>query len=468
MGVKIRMRRGKWWVFVDHHGKRKAKCVGTRAAAEEVKRALQARLALGDLSFVTEVASENFEMYSQRWLKEYADVELKESTSASYRQLLRLFVLPRFGSAKLSAIHRDDVKSWLAEMSAAGKFSRNTLRLALATLRVVLSHAVEDGLIDRNPAEKLGRFAKTEKVQAEAAAMTRTEASRFLDAVKDLSPGYYALFLVALRGGLRRGELVALKWGDIQFGASETDPHRFILVQRNYVHKRFTTPKSKKSRRVDMSKQVRKALLNLRDERLLEAYLEGKPEIADGFVFPSRAGTVLDPDNLVHYYFQPALAKAGLRKFRFHDLRHTFASLLIQDGASLAYVKEQMGHSSIQVTADVYGHLIPGANIAWVDRLDEETTQQPNATPAQPEPNTGSLGGELLEPEVIDCTEEKDGERGRNRTFNLLIKSQLLCQLSYAPEGFEWQNQLLVRRHRTVWTPRRGSPRTIHAMRVLT
>ena len=73
---------------------------------------------------------------------------------------------------------------------------------------------------------------------------------------------------------------------------------------------------------------------------------------------------MLDPDNLVHYYFLPALERAGLRKIRFHDLRHTFGSLLIQDGASLTYVKEQMGHSSIQVTVDVYGHMVHGADIA--------------------------------------------------------------------------------------------------------
>jgi integrase len=76
------------------------------------------------------------------------------------------------------------------------------------------------------------------------------------------------------------------------------------------------------------------------------------------------------------------LAKAGLRKIRFHDLRHTFGSLLIQDGASLAYVKEQMGHSSIQVTVDVYGHLIPGANIDWIDRLDS-TTETDDRAPGE-------------------------------------------------------------------------------------
>jgi integrase len=405
--------------------------VGTREAAEKVRRTLEAKLALGDLSFLTEPDGDTFEKYSARWLKEYADVKLKASTAASYAQLLRLFVMPRFGAKRLSEIRRDEIKTWLAEMSEAGKLSRNTLRLALSTLRVILNHAVEDELIIRNPAEKLGRFTKTEKAKAEAAAMTKDEAAKLLEAVKELAPDYYPLFLVALRCGLRRGELVALQWGDIQFGANENDSNRFIVVQRNYVHQNFTTPKSKKSRRVDMSKQLRRVLLEVRDAQLLKAYLKGKQDISEDFVFPSQAGTVLDPDNLVHYYFQPALTRPGPRKFRFHDLRHTFGSLLIQDGASLAYVKEQMGHSTIQVTADVYGHLIPGANISWVDRLDEQSSPQQNATPTQPaeqeEKDASIERGELVEGKG-DC-----GERGRNRTFNLLIKSQLLCQLSYAP-----------------------------------
>jgi CheY-like chemotaxis protein len=94
-------------------------------------------------------------------------------------------------------------------------------------------------------------------------------------------------------------------------------------------------------------------------------------------------------------------------RFRFHDLRHTYGSLLIQDGAPLAYVKEQMGHSSIQITVDAYGHLIPAADIAWVDRLDSKTTPQQNAPHAQ-------LG---TDDDSIEATQvvEGNGERGRNR-----------------------------------------------------
>ena len=125
------------------------------------------------------------------------------------------------------------------------------------------------------------------------------------------------------------------------------------------------------------------------------------------------------PDNLYHRYFQPVLSKAGLRKIRLHDLRHTFGSLLIQSGASIVYVKEQMGHSSIQVTVDIYGHLIPSANVSFVDRLDEavkqeeKTTLQQNATQAQLAKNRE----DMIPPEVADLI----GGGGRTRTYDLRI-----------------------------------------------
>jgi integrase len=197
--------------------------------------------------------------------------------------------------------------------------------------------------------------------------------------------------LLAVRAGLRRGELVAVRWGDIQFGGDETDCERFILVRHNYGRREHTTTKRKKSRRVDLSRELRRILIEIRDKRLLEAYLNGKTDISDELVFRSSSGSIVDPDNLYHRVFLPVLAKAGIRRIRLHDLRHTFGSQLLQNGASIVYVKEQMGHSSIQVTVDIYGHLIPGANVCFVDRLDElaaeqaKITPQQSATPAQPD-----------------------------------------------------------------------------------
>ena len=145
--------------------------------------------------------------------------------------------------------------------------------------------------------------------------------------------------------------------------------------------------------------------------------MTGKSSIADDLVFPSRTGTVIKPDNIVPRYMEPALAKAGLRRFRFHDLRHTFGSLLIQDGASLTYVKEQMGHSSIQITVDTYGHLVAGADIAWVDRLDAKTTPQQSATQAQPTVK-------VSERESVEVA-EKIWLPPRDSNPDMLIQSQL-------------------------------------------
>ena len=326
----------------------------SRELAEQVRRQLEAKLPSGTSAFWLNPQGLTFEQYSQSWLKQYAEVELKPSTVDSYAQLLRLYVLPRFGQLQLTAIKRGQVKHFLGEWSAKGELSRNTLRLMLCTLRVILNHAVEDGIIDHNPAEKLGRFAKTEKPKHQAEAMTRSEAEAFLTSAMEMCSDVYPLFLMALRGGSRKGELIAVRWGDIQFGASEDDPNRYILVQRNFVHGKFTTPKSKKSRRVDLSRELRRALLELRDTRLLEAMMAGKTGVADDLIFRSKAGTVLDPNNLVHYHFLPCLEHAGLRRFRFHDLRHTFGSLL-HPGRRLARLRE--GTDGAQLDSDHGGHL---------------------------------------------------------------------------------------------------------------
>ena len=142
----------------------------------------------------------------------------------------------------------------------------------------------------------------------------------FLDAVEEVCPDYYAIFLTAVWGGLRRGELVSLQFGDLNFGKDEDDPNRYIFVQHNYVRREHTTTRSKKPRRVDMSRELRRVLLELRDARLLAAYMKGESDITNELVFPSSDGGILDPDNLYHRLVIPVLTKAGIRKVRLHDL----------------------------------------------------------------------------------------------------------------------------------------------------
>jgi integrase len=223
------------------------------------------------------------------------------------------------------------------------ELSRNTIRGALCVIRGLFNYAIEEGLIESNPAARLGRFTRSAKTtEVKGVALTSKEVQQFLKAAQEICPEYHPLLLMAVRAGLRRGELVALRWGDIQLGGDNNDSERFILVQHNYVRREHTTTKSKKSRRVDLSRELRKVVVELRDKRLLQAYLKGKNDISDELVFRSPEKAILDPDNLYHRVFLPVLAKAGIRKIRLHDLRHTFGSLLLQNGASIVYVKEQM------------------------------------------------------------------------------------------------------------------------------
>jgi integrase len=445
MGVKIRKRRGKWYVVIDHHGRRKSKCIGiSKAVAEDVRRKVEARLALGDLAVLgNETVSMTFTAYAEKWFKEYAVLHLKESSADNQRSYIERYVKGEFGNKQVSDIQRDQIKAWLAKLAGQG-LARNTLRLALCSLRGILSHAVEDGIIDSNPAARLGRFAVSEKPVREGQSMSTAEAEAFLAATRDRDPEYYPLFLVALRCGLRQGELIALRWSDVQLGADRDDKNRFIFVQQNFSRGKFTTPKSKYSRRrVDISKQVQTTLAELKDQRLLGAMLQGKESISDDLVFPARSGNKkdesdelkpsgrrldpskpLDPANLVHYHFQPALEAAGLRRFRFHDLRHTYGSLLAQAGAPLVYIKEQMGHSSIRITADCYAHLQPAANVDYADKLDPQTTPHASATQTQTA-EIAQTEGDLNATEKADLTEVFGGP-GRIRTYNQQIMSLLL------------------------------------------
>jgi integrase len=281
-----------------------------------------------------------------------------------------------------------------------------SVRGIIRTLSTVLSQAVEDELLPANPALRMGRYLRRgDEPETPIEPLTRAEAVRLLAAAKTHYPRWYPLLLCALRTGMRQGELLGLRWADVDFAGG------FLAVRQNRVRGVTTTPKNHQVRKVDMSVQLALELQSLRRReraRCLKAGVE-----LPAMVFASSEGTYLDVGNVRRAFYR-VLRKADLREIRFHDLRHTFASLLIQQGESLAYVRDQLGHRSIQITADVYGHLVPGGNRAAVDRLDDETTH-PNASQAHP---SEDLEG-LEFPQVV-------GGPRKDRTCDTLIKSQVL------------------------------------------
>jgi len=377
MAVKVKQHKGKWWIFINHKGKRKAKKVGSKEAAMTAAKKIEAALTLGDFSLLDEKQPRPFDEYFRQWLKTYAETHCKPSTVSGYEAAFRLYLLPCFKQKDIGEITREEVKKLAYELLAAGK-SRSYVKATLAPLSEMCNHAIEDGHLTCNPALRILRRSRVEEGEQKqkASFLTREELAQLLVACRESFPAQYPFALLLARTGLRIGEAVALQWGDTDFHS------RFVEVKRNWVDGVLTSPKSGKGRRVDMSLMLMETLKALQVERKKETLRKGWGEVPP-WIFTSDVGTMTDPDNFRKRVWPKVLAKAGLRWIRIHDLRHTFASLLIQQGESLAYVKEQMGHHSIRVTVDTYGHLMPGGNKAAVDRLDtleQATIRNPDAT----------------------------------------------------------------------------------------
>jgi integrase len=190
---------------------------------------------------------------------------------------------------------------------------------------------------------------------------------------------------------MRLGEICGFKWGDIDFEG------RFIEVRRSLVEGgRIELPKNGKIRRVDLSLILADTLRQLRGRRREEVLAKGWQALPD-WVFVNEKGRRIWKSDFERRVFHKALEKAELRRIRFHGLRHTFASRLLQNGESVVSVKDQLGHHSIKVAVDVYGHLAPGANKAAVDRLDDQAAHALEAAMGQREAAVAQPAGEGIE-----------------------------------------------------------------------
>jgi integrase len=333
--------------------------------AEQLKAKLEAKIALGEFEVDDGKTRRPFATYFRTWLDTYARAHCKDSTVAGYETAFRVYLLPRFGEQDITEISREPIKKLAYEMLAQDK-SRSYVKATLAPLSEMFNHAIEDGHLAVNPVLRILRHSRTEVGERtqKITFLTREELTHFLRSCRQYFPAWYPFVLLLARTGLRVSEAVALQWGDLDFHS------RFIQVQRNWVDGVLTTPKPGKWRKVDMSQHLTETLKTLQLERKKETLRKRWQEVPS-WVFTTGKGTMVNPDNFRSRDWPKLLAKAQMRQFRIHDLRHTYASLLIQQGESLAYVKEQLGHHSIRVTVDTYGHLVPGGNRAAADRLDD-------------------------------------------------------------------------------------------------
>ncbi len=238
-------------------------------------------------------------------------------------------------------------------------------------LRKALSQAVSDGLVPRNAAAGM----KPPRVSApgeEIKPLDSEECAAFLEASR--GKRLEALYVLAIHCGLREGELLTLRWEDADLDATKPA----LLVQRTLTRgedgRRWvvgTSTKSGKGRRVRLT---RRAVAALKDHR--KRQLEERMRLAglwqdQGLVFPNEAGSPLNPSNLRNRSFKRVKARSGVRQdLRFHDLRHTCATLLLSEGVNVKVVSELLGHASITITLNTYSHVLPDMQDSAADAME--------------------------------------------------------------------------------------------------
>jgi integrase len=217
-------------------------------------------------------------------------------------------------------------------------------------------YAAKHKYLDHNPVRDAERpktqgAVKEKKIRI----LTPDEIKIFLEAVTNQK--YHTLFRLAIMSGARQGELLGLKWSDINWKASQAH------IQRTFNHQAWYNVKTETSnRKIDLGPAI---MAELKKWKL--ACMPSKLNL----IFPNEAGQPINHNNLVSRHFNPALKKAGINRIRFHDMRHTYASLLIHQGENIKYIQSQLGHSSPTVTLNVYAHLMKDENQEAAVRLEK-------------------------------------------------------------------------------------------------
>lgn len=366
MTGSIQKKGKKYYAVIALNGKRKWFKGGKKKDAERV---LTERLAEVNLGTYREIPKTTFKEFAAHWIKTHAENNLKPSTIAGYNHILKKRLVPEFGDLMMTDISAARIQNYIGKRKSSyierskkkekNKKTKRRSNKSMATVveipkppKIVSSKAVSNevivikemfkhaywwGYIRHNPAEFVSR---PKVVKKEIEILELDEYSKLIENSGDL---YRTAFLTTILTGLRAGELWALQWGDMDWNSKR------LYVRRSVWNNTFQAPKTDNSiRKIDLPDNL---IFELKKWKL------ACPLNGYDLMFPSREGNITNHDNAIKRHFEPALRRAGLRHVSFHSLRHTNASLRIHAGQNIKYLSTQLGHSSIKVTLDIYGHL---------------------------------------------------------------------------------------------------------------
>jgi integrase len=345
---------GRWCAQLDlgWQGKRRRKYIYGATAAQVQDQLLKAR---GDLAagLPAAVERQTVAQFLRDWLENSVRPSVRPRTYISYEQVVVTYLIPDLGNVALRKLAPQHVRAMLNRRLAEGHLSPRSVNYLRVVLRAALNQARKWSLVSRNAAE-LVEPPRWERFRIEP--LSPEQARALLEAVK--GHRLEALYAVALSCGLRMGEVLGLSWQDTDLENSRMTVSQALQRQKGRGLLLTETKTDRSRRTLALPAPLVAALRAHRIQQLEERLAAGSRWQDSGLVFTSGVGTPLEPRNFFRS-FKIALNKAGLPDIRFHDLRHSAASLMLAQGVPLRVVMEVLGHSSISLTADTYSHVMP-------------------------------------------------------------------------------------------------------------
>ena len=304
--------------------------------------------------------------YLDRWLNDAVRGTVRESTFSRDKYLVTNHVKSTIGRVKLKNLNALHLTRLYRQCLDSG-LSGSTVQKLHHVLHKGLGQAVKWHLIPRNPADDVKAPTPSPK---EMHPLSADEARRLLEAARgDRLESFYVL---AVHTGMRRGELLGLKWNDVDLENATVRVRRTLTRIDNGRRLALGPPKNKKSRRtIRLTERAVESLRSHLERQLAEIEALGDLYKDQGLVFTTEAGTPINPSNLRQRSLGPLLKRAGLPQISFHDLRHTCASLLFQRNVHPKFVQELLGHASVAITLDTYSHMLPGMGGEAADAIGE-------------------------------------------------------------------------------------------------
>lgn len=347
------------------NGRRKTLYAPTKKEALAKLRAFQLKQAQGLAEFDS---SQALETYLRHWLEDVARTRVKASTYEGYEQLVRIRVLPALGKKRLVDITGQHLQALLAELQRKG-MSPSTVLKTRMVLHSAFRQAVRWHLIPRNPVDDTD---PPRRRRVELRTLAPAEVKQLVDAAPE--PVFRALFALTGTAGLRRGEALGLKWSDLNLEAKTMMVRRSLFRAKGGGY-RLEEPKTAKARRlVRLTTFAVKELIALQSAQEEDRKRAGELWRDEDFVFASGVGTPLQEHRLTVTY-KAALKRAGLPDVRFHDLRHTAATVAMESGVHAKVVQEMLGHANIAITLDIYSHVTPDMQEEAVEKLNSRYQQ---------------------------------------------------------------------------------------------